>query len=481
MPTTPIAALVLAAGKGTRMKSTRPKVLHQVAGKPMVAHVLAALAPMKPQRVVVVVAPGMDEVAKAVAPAEIAVQTQQRGTGDAVAAAKKQLGNFKGDVLVLYGDAPLVTRDTLNILLNERKRHPEAALVVLGMRLNRGGPYGRLLLAPDGSLDRIVEAADATEAERAITLCNSGIMLADGPVLFELVSGLGNENAKGEYYLTDIVALARSRGLICRASEGPSEELLGVNSPAELASAEAHMQKRLRAQIMATGVTLVAPETVYLSADTRIGPDSVVGPFVVFGPGVKIGMGVTIPAFCHIAGATIGDRAVIGPFARLRPGAALAEEVHIGNFVEVKNARLAKGVKANHLSYLGDASVGEGSNIGAGSITCNYDGIEKFRTNIGKGVFVGTNSSLVAPLTIGPGAMIAAGSVITHNVPADALALGRGRQETKPGLAKKWRAQRKAEIAAKAKPKKKTAKKKISKKSGPKKPAPKAKPKKSKR
>ncbi len=345
----------------------------------------------------------MDDVAQAVAPAEIAVQTRQRGTGDAVAAARKQLGNFKGDVLVVYGDAPLVTRDTLDILVNERRRHPEAALVVLGMRLNRGGPYGRLLLAPDGSLDRIVEAVDATEAERAITLCNSGVMLADAPSLFGLVAGLGNANAKGEYYLTDIVALARARGLVCRAAEGPSEELLGVNSPGELAAAEAHMQKRLRAQVMAAGVTLVSPDTVYLSADTRIGPDTVVGPFVVFGPGVKVGAGVSIPAFCHIVGATIGDRAVIGPFARLRPGAALAEDVHIGNFVEVKNSRLAKGVKANHLAYLGDASVGEGSNIGAGAITCNYDGIEKFRTTIGKNVFVGTNASLVAPLTIGAG------------------------------------------------------------------------------
>ena len=468
MPTTPIAALVLAAGKGTRMKSARPKVLHQVANRPMVAHVLAAVAQLKPQRVVVVVAPGMDDVALAVAPAEIAVQTRQRGTGDAVAAARKQLGNFKGDVLVVYGDAPLVTRDTLAILLNERRRHPEAALVVLGMRLNRGGPYGRLLLAPDGSLDRIVEAVDATEAERAITLCNSGVMLADGPALFGLVAGLGNANAKGEYYLTDIVALARARGLVCRAAEGPSDELLGVNSPSELAAAEAHMQKRLRAQVMAAGVTLVSPDTVYLSADTRIGPDTVVGPFVVFGPGVKVGAGVTIPAFCHIVGATIGDRAVIGPFARLRPGAALAEDVHIGNFVEVKNSRLAKGVKANHLAYLGDASVGEGANIGAGAITCNFDGIEKFRTTIGKNVFIGTNASLVAPLTIGPGAMIAAGSVITRNVPGDALALGRGRQETKPGLAKKWRAQRKAAIAAKAKPAKK--------KPPAKKPAPRKKP-----
>jgi bifunctional UDP-N-acetylglucosamine pyrophosphorylase / glucosamine-1-phosphate N-acetyltransferase len=468
MPATPIAALVLAAGKGTRMKSSRPKVLHQVANRPMVAHVLAAVAQLKPLRTVVVVAPGMGDVERAVAPAEIALQTRQRGTGDAVMAAKKQLGGFKGDVLVLYGDAPLVTRDTLNILLNERRRHPEAALTVLGMRLNRGGPYGRLLLAPDGTLDRIVEAADATEAERAITLCNSGVMLAAAPALFDLVSGLGNANAKGEYYLTDIVALARSRGLICRAAEGPSEELLGINSPNELAAAEAHMQKRLRAQVMAAGVTLVSPDTVYLSADTRIGADTVVGPFVVFGPGVKVGAGVTIPAFCHIAGATIGDRAVIGPFARLRPGAALAEDVHIGNFVEVKNARLAKGVKANHLAYLGDAAVGEGANIGAGAITCNFDGIEKFRTTIGKNVFIGTNASLVAPLTIGPGAMIAAGSVITRSVPGDALALGRGRQETKPGLAKLWRAQRKAEIAARSKP---ARKKPSARKSAPKKKA----------
>jgi len=267
-------------------------------------------------------------------------------------------------------------------------------------------------------------------------------MALDGRRLFALLDGIGADNAKGEHYLTDIVAAARRQGLVCRAIEAPVEELLGVNSRADLAAAEAAMQRRLRASAMEQGVTLVAPETVFLSADTRIGRDSVVGPFVVFGPGVTVGEGVAIPAFCHLVGARIGDRASIGPFARLRPGAELGDEVHLGNFVEVKNSRLDHGVKANHLSYIGDSTIGAGTNVGAGAITCNYDGIEKFRTEIGKGVFVGTNVSLVAPVAIGDGAILAAGSVITGDVPSDALAIGRGQQVVKPGRAKEWRERR---------------------------------------
>jgi bifunctional UDP-N-acetylglucosamine pyrophosphorylase / glucosamine-1-phosphate N-acetyltransferase len=378
------------------------------------------------------------------------VQPAARGTGDAVSAARPALDGFAGEVLVLCGDAPLVTTATLDRLLAERRRAPEAAIVVLGMRLPDPGAYGRLITGADGGLEAIVEARDCTPEQRAVTLCNSAMMAIDGRVLFSLLDQVGTDNAQGERYLTDIVAVARARGLRCRAIEAPADELMGVNSRADLAAAEAALQRRLRQALMEAGVTLVAPETVFLSADTVLGRDCVVGPFAVFGPGVTIGEGVEIPAFCHIVGATVGDNAVIGPFARLRPGAELAHDVHVGNFVEVKNSRLGAGVKANHLAYLGDSEVGAGSNIGAGVITCNYDGVEKFRTQIGADVFVGTNASLVAPVTLGDGALVAAGSVITQDVPPGAMAVARGRQVTKPELAAKWRARRRAEKAAKA-------------------------------
>jgi bifunctional UDP-N-acetylglucosamine pyrophosphorylase / glucosamine-1-phosphate N-acetyltransferase len=446
----PLAVLILAAGQGTRMKSALPKVLHKVANRPMIGHALAAAQTLNPERVIAVIGPGMESVASTIAPVPTVVQALQRGTGDAVRAARAALNGFAGDVLVLYGDTPLTSPDTLAKLLAERQR-ADAAVAVIGMRPDEPGAYGRLVLGKDGALEAIVEAKDASEAQRKIGLCNSGVMAIDGKQLWPLLDAVGNSNAKHEYYLTDIVGIARSRGLACAAIEAPVEEMMGVNSRAELAEAEAVMQRRLREQAMAAGVTFTAPETVFLSADTKIGRDCVVGPFVVFGPDVSIGEGVEIPAFCHLAGATVGDRAIIGPFARLRPGAELADGVHIGNFVEVKNSKLAAGVKANHLAYLGDASVGEGTNIGAGTITCNYDGVDKHRTEIGKDVFVGTNSSLVAPVTIGDGAMIAAGSVITDDVPADALALGRGRQVVKDGRAGAWKAQKRAAKATKKK------------------------------
>jgi bifunctional UDP-N-acetylglucosamine pyrophosphorylase/glucosamine-1-phosphate N-acetyltransferase len=445
--TEPLAALILAAGKGSRLKSALPKVLHEVANRPMIRHVLDAATALAPQRLMVVVGPDMDAVAKAAPEAEIAVQETQRGTGDAVAATRRQLNGFAGDVLVLYGDTPLLTTATLARLLHERRRQ-QAAVAVIGMRPEEPGPYGRLILAPDGSLEAIVEASDAAEAQRQINLCNSGVMAIDGKRLFPLIDAITTSNSQAEYYLTDIVAIARGRGFPCVAIEAEAEELLGVNSRAELAAAEAAMQRRLRAKAMAAGVTFTAPETVFLSADTKIGRDSVVGPFVVFGSGVSVGEGVAIPAFCHMTGATIGDHASIGPFARLRPGAELGDNVHIGNFVEIKNSRLGVGVKANHLSYIGDATIGAKTNVGAGTITCNYDGIGKYRTEIGAGVFIGTNTSLVAPLKIADGAIIAAGSVITEDVPKDALALGRARQVTKKARAGKWRA---AKLAAKAK------------------------------
>jgi bifunctional UDP-N-acetylglucosamine pyrophosphorylase / glucosamine-1-phosphate N-acetyltransferase len=446
----PLAVLILAAGQGTRMKSALPKVLHKVANRPMIGHALAAAQALKPERVIAVIGPGMESVAESVAPIPTVIQALQRGTGDAVMAARGALNSFVGDVLVLYGDSPLTTPETLGKLLAERQR-ADAAVAVIGMRPEEPGAYGRLVLGKDGALAAIVEAKDASEAQRRIALCNSGVMAIDGKRLWSLLDAVGNSNAKHEYYLTDIVGIARARGLACAAIEAPVEEMMGVNSRVELAAAEAAMQRRLRMRHMAAGVAFTAPETVFLSADTRFGRDCVVGPFVVFGPEVSIGEGVEIPAFCHLAGAKVGDRAILGPFARLRPGAELAEGVHIGNFVEVKNAKLAAGVKANHLAYLGDASVGAGTNIGAGTITCNYDGVDKHRTEIGKDVFVGTNSSLVAPVTIGDGAMIGAGSVITGDVPADALALGRGRQVVKEGAAAAWKAQKRATKAAKKK------------------------------
>jgi len=443
-----LAVLVLAAGQGTRMKSALPKVLHTIANRPMVGHVLAAAAPLAPARSIVVVAPGMEAVAAAVAPAETVVQMTARGTGHAVMSARPALQDFDGDVMVLYGDVPLVTTETLRALLAERRRQPEAAAVVLGMRPADPSPYGRLVMK-DGLLEAIIESKDCSPAEAAIPLCNAGLWAIDGKELFALLEEIGTDNAKSEYYLTDIVAVARRRGAICRAVEAPAEDLIGVNSRAELAEAEALMQRRLRHQAMVEGVTLVDPNTVYLSADTRIGRDTVVGPFVVFGPGCRIGAGVQIPAFCHMIGATIGDNASIGPFARLRPGAELGDDVHIGNFVEVKNSRLGRGTKANHLTYLGDSDVGSGANIGAGTITCNYDGFEKHRTAIGDGAFIGTNTSLVAPVSVGAGAYIGAGSVITQDVPPDALAVARAPQETKPGSGARYRARKTAEKARK--------------------------------
>jgi bifunctional UDP-N-acetylglucosamine pyrophosphorylase/glucosamine-1-phosphate N-acetyltransferase len=445
-----LAVLILAAGQGTRMKSALPKVLHAVANRPMVQHVLAAIAPLAPARTIVVIAPGMEAVAEAVKPAESVVQMTARGTGHAVMSARLALQGFAGDVLVLNGDAPLVTTRTLQALLAERRKPPAAAAVVVGMRPADTSSYGRLVLR-DGGLEAIVESKDCTPEQAAIALCNAGLWAIDGDQLFALLEGVGTDNAKGEYYLTDIIAVAHQRGLACRAIEAPADEMVGVNSRAELAEAEALMQRRLRRQAMDDGVTMVDPDTVFLSADTRLGRDTVVGPFVVFGPGCSVGAGVQIPAFCHMVGASIGDGASIGPFARLRPGADLGDRVHIGNFVEVKNSRLEPGVKANHLAYLGDTTVGSGANIGAGTITCNYDGFEKHRTEIGAGAFIGTNTSLVAPVSVGAGAFVGAGSVITEDVPADALAVARGPQVTKLKGGAAYRAKRSAEKAKKQK------------------------------
>jgi bifunctional UDP-N-acetylglucosamine pyrophosphorylase / glucosamine-1-phosphate N-acetyltransferase len=439
------AAIVLAAGSGTRMQSAIPKVLHRVAGRPMITHLLATLAPLEPAATVVVIGSGMDEVARLVAPAETAVQDSPVGTGDAVrvglAALAGRAAPIGGldSVLVLYGDTPLLRSETLAGLLAEGRRAP-AAVLLGGMRPADPGPYGRLVEGRDGTVARIVEAADAAPAEREIGLVWGGVMLIGAAHAEALVAALDRSNAGREFYLTGIVGLAAERGLACRVVELPAEELVGVNSRAELAAAEALMQARLRRAALEGGATLVAPETVFLSADTLLGRDVVVEPNVVFGPGVTVGEGTHIHSFSCFAEAEIGAHCSIGPFARLRPGAALENEVHIGNFVEVKAARLGRGVKANHLSYLGDSEIGAGSNIGAGTITCNYDGVLKHKTLIGEGVFIGSNTALVAPVRVGDGAFVAAGSVVTSDVPAQALTLARGRQVDKPGRAPEIRA-----------------------------------------
>jgi bifunctional UDP-N-acetylglucosamine pyrophosphorylase/glucosamine-1-phosphate N-acetyltransferase len=440
MSQSPFASVILAAGSGTRMKSASPKVMHPIAGRPMIAYPLAALSPLSAAATVVVIGPRMDEIARVVAPAETVVQDPPLGTGDAVRVAMRALDGRLApqgaiaDVLVLYGDTPFLATETLSRLLAERRR-TGAAVLVSGMRPVDPGPYGRFVLAADGALERIVEAADASPEERAIGLVNGGIMVIEARRLDDFLDGLRSDNAKGEFYLTDIVAIARRKGLLCRAVELPAEELLGINTRPELAEAEAAMQLRLRRAAMESGVTLVAPETVFLSADTRLAHDVVIEPNVTFGPGVTVGEGARIRSFSHLEGATVGGGAIVGPFARLRPGAILEEEVHVGNFVEVKAARLGVGAKANHLSYIGDSQVGARTNIGAGTITCNYDGFNKFRTIIGEGAFIGSNTALVAPVQIGDGAIIAAGSVITRDVPPDALSIGRGQQVDKPGRA----------------------------------------------
>lgn len=447
-----IAAIVLAAGLGTRMKSATPKVLHRVAGKPMIGHILTALDGFDADRTIVVVSPGMPQVAEFVAPAVTVEQDPPLGTGHAVMAARDALSGFEGDVLVLFGDTPLLTGETMRAMVEARRGPDNPAVVVLGFRPDDPSEYGRLVQGGDGSLEQIVEARDATEPQRAIPLCNAGIMAIDGARLVDLLDAIGNDNAKNEYYLTDIVAIARARGGNCSVVETDDpDEVMGVNSRAGLAEAEAAMQKRLRAHWMAEGVTLTDPETVWFSTDTVLGRDVTVGQNVVFGPGVTIGDNVDIRPFCHVEGATVEDDAIIGPYARLRPGADIGREVHIGNFVEVKEARLDEGAKANHLSYIGDSFVGAGANIGAGTITCNYDGILKSRTEIGAGAFIGSNTALVAPVRVGNGAITGAGSTITTDVEENALAVTRAPQKDLAGWALKYRVRKQAEKTTKKK------------------------------
>ncbi|NQW12372.1 MAG: bifunctional UDP-N-acetylglucosamine diphosphorylase/glucosamine-1-phosphate N-acetyltransferase GlmU [Alphaproteobacteria bacterium] len=443
-----LAAVVLAAGKGTRMKSDRSKVLHAVAGKRMIDWVLDALGPLGVDPIVVVTAPDQDTVRQTVlSRAGSAIQHETLGTGDAVKAARGSLEGWcrdGGTVLVLFGDTPMITPATLAQLIETRRGAGDPAVCVLGFEPKDPALYGRLVTGPGGGLERIVEARDAGPAERAIRLCNGGVMAIDAAVLFAYLDRLENSNTKGEYYLTDLVGIAREQGRGCAVITCDPIETLGVDARAGLARAEAAMQARLRRAAMEGGATLIAPETVFLSHDTRLGRDVTVQPHVVFGPGVVVEDGVEIRAFSHLEGARVASGAVIGPYARLRPGAEIGQDARVGNFVEVKAATLEAGAKVNHLSYIGDARVGAGANIGAGTITCNYDGFAKHRTDIGAGVFVGSNSALIAPVTIADGAIIGAGSTVTTDVPADAVAVVRAEARVLPGGAIRFRARRTA-------------------------------------
>jgi len=441
--------VVLAAGKGTRMKSDLPKVLHPVAGLSMLGHVLKLAGSQQDAEVAIVVGPNMDAVAaEAVAlrpGASVYVQENQLGTADAVLAARPALEGHRGPVVVLYADTPLIQPQTLSSLRDELAAG--AQLAVLGFEAEDPTGYGRLLTDQGGALTGIREEKDASEAERAVRMCNSGVMGFAVPDLLAVLDRIGNDNAKGEFYLTDAVEIVTSAGGSARIVQCDENEVLGVNSRDQLAVAEALWQQRARFNAMRDGVSMQAPETVFLAHDTKLGRDVTIEPHVVFGAGVEIGDRVTIKAFSHLeghdrksrSGVMVGEGTALGPFARLRPGTNLGRDVHIGNFVELKNARMGDGAKANHLSYVGDGDVGEGSNIGAGTIFCNYDGVNKAKTTLGAGVFIGSNSALVAPVTIGAGAYVAAGSTITRNVPADALGIERAKQELHEGWAAKYR------------------------------------------
>jgi bifunctional UDP-N-acetylglucosamine pyrophosphorylase / glucosamine-1-phosphate N-acetyltransferase len=439
---TSLLTLILGAGKGTRMKSAVPKVMHQVAGRTMLGHVIATARLAGADQVAVVVGPGMPEVAAEAelqAPgAQIFVQMNQRGTGDAVLAARAALQAHTGDVLVMFGDTPLITAETVKRLVAALNQNCQIA--VLGFNAKDPTGYGRLITDPLGALVAIREHNDATAAERSITLCNSGVLAFRVPDLLSILDRIQANNAKGELYLTDAVEIARADGLRAVAVAGSEDEMLGVNARSQLAVAEALFQARARAHAMAEGATLIDPGTVWFAYDTVIGRDVLIEPNVFFGPRVTVADGAVLKANCHIEGASIGIGARVGPFARLRPGAILGQDVHVGNFVEVKNASLEDGAKANHLAYIGDGRIGKKANIGAGTIFCNYDGFNKHRTDVGAGAFIGSNSALVAPVKIGDGAFIGSGSVITRDVAPDALALERADHREYVGWATKFRA-----------------------------------------
>jgi bifunctional UDP-N-acetylglucosamine pyrophosphorylase/glucosamine-1-phosphate N-acetyltransferase len=432
----PAAAVILAAGEGSRMSSDLPKALHLIGGASMLGHVMTAAEALVPERICIVVGHGAQAVAAEARDwredVAIAEQTERRGTAHAVAAARDALAGFAGDVVVLYADTPLISPETLAAMQSARANG--ASVVVLGFDAAIPGGYGRLIIE-DGALARIIEAKDASPEELSVTLCNSGVMCVDGAVLFGLLDRVRDDNAKGEFYLTDIVGLARADGLTCAVVTCAEAETLGVNDRRDLAAAEAAFQTRMRDQALDNGVTLRAPDTVFFSHDTWIGRDAEVEQNVVFAPGVTVETGALIRAFSHLEGAHVSKGAIVGPYARLREGAEIGNDARIGNFVEVKNAEIAEGAKINHLSYVGDATVGRDANLGAGTITCNYDGYAKHHTDIGVGAFIGSNSALVAPVRIGDGAIVGAGSTVTTDVAANALAVARGRQITLPGRA----------------------------------------------
>jgi len=435
------AAVILAAGQGTRMRSPVPKVLHAVGGRTMLDRAIDTAERLGCERIVVVVgahSPAVGEhVARRLGAAGVAVQDPPLGTGHAVLAAKDALEGFGGDVVVTFADCPLLGPAEVEPLFGLRASGAE--LAVLGFEAREPGAYGRLISAPNGELLRIVEAAEADETVRRVRHCNSGVLAADAGLLFELLAAVGNRNAKSEYYLTDVVGVAHARELHARVAFAPEDAVMGVNSQAELACAEELFQRRRRAELLETGVTMPAPHTVFFSHDTAVEPGAVIEPNVVFGPGVTVAAGALIRSFSHLEGARVASGAVVGPYARLRPGTDIGPRAHVGNFVEVKNSRLGEGAKANHLAYVGDGDVGARANVGAGTIFCNYDGFDKHRTVVGEGAFVGSNCSLVAPVTVGPGAYTGSGSVITRDVAPDALAVGRAAQTEKAGWAKTYR------------------------------------------
>lgn len=433
-------SIILAAGEGTRMKSALPKVLHPIAGLPMVAHVVRAAAAAGGGDVAIVAGRGAEEVKKAAMPfapnAEAYLQVERLGTAHAVLAARAAIERGYDDILVLFGDTPLVSADALGAA--RAKLAGGASVAVIGFRTPNPTGYGRLIEV-NGALQAIREERDCSDEEKKITFCNGGLMAVAGKDALRLLDAVGNNNAKGEFYLTDIVQIARSNGLSAVATEAAFESVLGINNRAELAEAEEIWQKRTRREMMLNGVTLNAPDTVFFSYDTEIGADTVVEPNVVFAPGVKVASNATIHSFSHLEGASVGEGCQVGPFARLRPGAELRGKAKVGNFCEVKKAVVDTGAKINHLTYIGDAIVGAGANIGAGTITCNYDGFNKFVTEIGSGAFIGSNSSLVAPLKIGNEAYVASGSVVTEDVPEGALTFGRARQTTYPDKGRQLR------------------------------------------
>jgi bifunctional UDP-N-acetylglucosamine pyrophosphorylase/glucosamine-1-phosphate N-acetyltransferase len=435
------AVVILAAGQGTRMRSDTHKVLHPIASRPLLLHLLDSVEALGADRQVVVVGKGRGQVEAAIAgrPVTIAVQSEQKGTGHAVQEAETALAGYDGPVLILYGDTPFVEGETLRRMLDRLDAADRPGVVVLGSCPDDPASYGRIVLGEGDHIAKMVEYRDASEAERAVRLCNSGMMTVRAPDLFRWLSRVGNDNAAGEFYLPDIVNIAAAEGHQAVVIEGDAYETAGINSRAELAHLELQWQGRRREQALQDGATLIDPESVWFAYDTKLGRDVTVQPHVVFGPGVSIADGATIHAFSHIEGATIGARASIGPFARIRPGTRLAEGTKVGNFVELKKADVGVGAKVNHLSYVGDAKVGAAANIGAGTITCNYDGFGKYPTVIGAGAFIGSNTALVAPVSIGEGAVVGAGSVITRDVEADSLAVERGEQKGIAGWARRFR------------------------------------------